>query len=189
MIIYTVQPINVWIHLKTHQHFDADIRKSHLIYNRSKLDFKQALDAYMWLAKQYTLKTSKPIKVPVWAWVKYNDQTDLFKANIPKYYDNQAMLKLDVPKDKLLLSDFDLWNLCLDYCYIGKDEQDMDAFYSHCDRLDKNAYDDAVMQSWQKIFDTQNSQSVQAILPHLELKDVQAVQIRRQNHKAKIIEL
>lgn len=50
-------------------------------------------------------------------------------------------------------------------------------------------YNESVIKSWQRIFNVHkaDTDTVQAVLPYLDLNWVEAVQIRRNNHRTKII--
>lgn len=190
MLLYTIQTYKAWVQLKTHGKYVADFHKSDFLYGQNKDDeYPQGIFAYKWLMDQYKTKSGVKIDSMVWAWSKYHDKTDLFNEPMRKYYPNQAMLKLDVPGNLVLLSDFYLWNRCLNFGYIGEDEQDEDAFYSYCDAMDEDTYTSKVTESWQRIFNTAKSPSVQAMIPYIDKQWVKAVQIRRNNHKTKVIKL
>lgn len=45
MILYTIQPESIWIHLKTHEHFYAELNKSLFLLKSSRKtpDFNQGI--------------------------------------------------------------------------------------------------------------------------------------------------
>lgn len=188
MILYTVQPESIWIHLKTHGHFYADLNKSLFLYEDND-PFEAGIFAYRWMIKQYQQKCCHSMTTPIWAWKTYQGKTKLFKAHQNKYYFNQAMLKIDVPDDYVLLSDFEDWNICLNCGYVGTSDRDYDRFFAIEDQLSQTEYRKQVIDSWNRIFNVKDKPYVQAVIPYLDLNWVKAVQIKRKNHRPKIITL
>lgn len=139
--------------------------------------------------EQYKKRTGHNIKTAVWCWQKYDGKTDLFNIGMHKYSKNQAMIKMDVPNDLVLLSDFEDWNSCLNYGYIGKTEEDTEDFYGWCDMLKPEDYNQMVTDSWQRVFQLRNKDYIQAIIPYIDKKWIKEIQIRRTNHKTKILKL
>lgn len=178
------------MHIKTHGRFYADLDKSPLLHDRSGvLDFEQGLYAYQWMIKQYKKRIKYDINAPVWCWYRYNGKTDLFNIGMHKYCENQAMFKLDVPDNLILYSDFENWNSCLNYGYIGKDDEDTEDFYSCCDMMTPENYKTAVTDSWKRVFQVDKAKYVQAIIPYIDKHWIKEVQIRRENHRAKILKI
>lgn len=148
LILYSIQPLSIWVHIKTHGRFDADLDKSPLLHDRNgRLDFEQGLYAYQWMNKQYQKCTKHDIQTAVWCWQKYDGKNDLFNIGMHKYSNNQVMIKMDVPDDLVLLSDFEDWNGCLNYGYIGENEEDTEDFYGRCDMLKSDDYNQRVVDS------------------------------------------
>lgn len=188
MILYSIQELSAWIHLKTHGKYFADQKKSLFLYGDGD-EYQEGIIAYDWLKNQYLKRKHIDTSALVWAWQKYNNKTDLFEAKMNRYYPNQAMIKLNVPDNIPLLSDFDDWNCCLNYGYVGENEQDIDDFYSGCDMMNAKDYNECVIKSWQRIFNIHKADidTIQAVLPYLDLNWVEAVQIRRDNNRTKTI--
>lgn len=188
MILYTIQPESIWIHLKTHGHFYAELNKSLFLYEDND-PFEAGIFAYRWMIKQYQQKCCHSMTSPIWAWKIYQGKTKLFKAHQNKYYFNQVMLKIDVPDDYVLLSNFEDWNIVLNRGYVGLSDQDYDRFFTIEDQLSQTEYQKQVINSWNRIFNVKDKSYVQAVIPYLDLNWVKAVQIKRENHRPKIIKL
>lgn len=141
------------------------------------------------MISQYKKRIKYDINAPIWCWFRYNNKTDLFNIGIHKYCKNQAMLKLDVPDNLILYSDFYKWNDCLNYSYIGETEEDSEDFYGWCDMLKDDDYNQMVTNSWEHIFQVDHAKYIQAIIPYIDKRWVKEVQIRRENHKSKILKL
>lgn len=71
MILYTVQPESIWIHLKTHEHFYADLNKSLFLYEDND-HFETGIFAYRWMIQQYQQKCCYSMTAPIWAWKAYS---------------------------------------------------------------------------------------------------------------------
>ena len=190
MILYSIQPLSIWVDIKTHGRFCADLDRSTLLHNRNgKLDFEQGLYAYKWMIKQYKKRTGHNIKTAIWCWKKYNGKADLFNIGMHKYSDNQAMIKMDVPDDLVLLSNFEDWNSCLNYDYIGETEEDTEGFYGWCDMLKGDDHNQMVTDSWKCIFQVDHAKYIQAIIPYIDKKWIKEAQIRRTNHQTKTLKI
>lgn len=74
MILYTIQPESIWIHLKTHGHFYAELNKSLLLYEDND-PFEAGIFAYQWMIRQYQQKCCYSMTTPIWAWKTYSKKT------------------------------------------------------------------------------------------------------------------
>ena len=73
------------------------------------------LNAYDWMAGKLEEKTGvRPYRWPRWVWIKFEGKEDYF--SIGKCLSDSftigdfVLLTLDIPEERLLLSDFDLWH-------------------------------------------------------------------------------
>lgn len=142
--------------------------------------------AFHWMIRQMTERLGPPprgSRYPVWAWSAYNGQRaprpDLrCRAHLPRGTKG-ARIEIDVPEERVLLSDFDRWHLVLYGVYLCDDEEDDR-------RFEAGPYDRAsVQQSWQRIFELgrgdpacygpPSARSIQATLWSIRLDDVRDI--------------
>lgn len=88
-----------------------------------------------------------------------------------------------------MLSDFEDWNSCLNYGYIGETEEDTEDFYGWCDMLKGDDHNQMGVDSWQRVFQLKDKNYIQAIIPYIDKKWIKEVQIRRTNHQTKTLKM
>lgn len=126
--------------------------------------------AYHWMAVQMRKRIGDPplpeIQYPVWAWYQYGSgkwrkpvlsQETVSCGDSPSGV--EVMMELDIPDDKALLSDFDLWHIPLNYSsYLVRPRwrrfKRMEKRFGYKDLPNyppelQNIY----FRSWEKIFD------------------------------------
>ena len=72
-------------------------------------------DAYSWMSKQLSEKTSPAPEgavYPIWGWIRYGGKP--FSSRKYDYEDGMVLIKAEVPDDMILASDFDEWHFVLD---------------------------------------------------------------------------
>lgn len=96
--------------------------------------YEDFLPAYKWLRAQMRkrLGAGATQGYPVWVWYQYSDAShrrpDLrHTAHLPKGVQG-VRIELEVPEDKLLLSDFELWHYPLNNWYLPCSEADGERF-------------------------------------------------------------
>ena len=77
---------------------------------------------------------------------------------VPKnrYYSNQACIELELPANKILLSDFDLWHVVLMDGFVPPDDMDFEKYSREDDRIEglpELEKQKIIEKSWQHIFD------------------------------------
>ena len=89
---------------------------------------------YRWMASQLALKAGPPpegVEFPVWAWKKVDGHDD-GKPDMRRwrttYVEQVVRLQLEIPEEKVLLSDFDNWHIPLNLGYFSKTEAETDEF-------------------------------------------------------------
>lgn len=91
------------------------------------------LQAYNWISNKLEEKTKKrPCKFPRWVWVKEEGKEctrTIGQCLEESFYEGDyVLLTLDVPEERLLLSDFDLWHHPLNGWPLFDEEEESDAF-------------------------------------------------------------
>ena len=167
MIIYSFQSKEIINFIVNHQIYITDINLFKNHYNNSNEDFKEWKDAYDWLCKKMIQKIGKPddpkIKYPVWGWHTYNwacpPKFDVKNIkSLPYENDWEVMLKLNIPDNKVVLSDELQWtsgplnNFFLCSKYITSDEE-FDNEYNAFESLSISEKQKAIYKSWDIIFD------------------------------------
>jgi len=126
MILWTIQTLQAWKVLESKGFLQCGAA-------HAKPDF---LTAYRWMAGQMRRRLawspSDREVLPVWAWYQWQNsrgrKPDLrFKAHLPAGTDG-VRLELEVRRDSVLLSDFDLWHCVLNRCYLPISAEDDAAF-------------------------------------------------------------
>lgn len=128
--------------------------------------------AYQFMADKLNKIDKKPdyIMYPRWAWYMIDGSTNLDNVNplhyVSKPNEKTYVLKLDIDRNKVLLSDFGLWHCCLNGYPIWDNEQEDDAFDNFMSVCHLKYYDalvetenknillikNKIMNTWDKIF-------------------------------------
>lgn len=163
--LWTIQPIEWYKRLLTDGIIYGDAKLSDW-YTERELGFRFAYD---WLMGEMEKRISpRPFAdaVPVWAWYHYlnskKKRPDLRCAGHLTKGEKGVRIEFIKPENQILLSDFDLWHLGLNYCYIAETEEKNDVFdellKSHSVKfIDRGKYppiaQKMVVDSWQKVLD------------------------------------
>lgn len=188
MRVWTRQPWNVWLYLKKHGIFYADESKSRFLYWNGKLMEKRFLDAYRWMDQQIKERISLPPKgvtTPIWCWYTQEEPGEI---NRTIEFPNQVWLELEIPKERILLSSFDLWHCVLGNFPIYEETEDYDEKYvNDIDKLPEAEQRQLIEQSWEKIFDVKDDDKwLQGCMWELKYDDVVKVIHHHDNHRLKI---
>ncbi len=128
MKLYTVQPLAVYDLLRQEQRYQS----RPLAYPESTLSFFQdgfqIPVAYDWMIAKMTergLTRPHPEVYPIWAFYRWEGVARP-KPDLRSYYikasgsqGRQVLLTVDIPDERVLLSDYFAWYSCLNYCYAG----------------------------------------------------------------------
>lgn len=158
MILWTFQPYKIYNQVIQNGEYICDPNKSPMLELDDEDNDNRFTRAYQWLIKQMEdnigPRPSK-VKVPVWAWYRWG-----YKHQPPNFSSesNNAItvcMKLKIPDEQVLLSDFDLWHMVLGRSYIGNatSQTEFDKEEKWFDSLSKNEAEEIMKKSWQKIFD------------------------------------
>ena len=153
----------------------------------------ELLDAYDWLNTYLEEKDAKPedVDYPIWAWYRHNSKEkkpDLRRAEYDAPGTKCVCLELEVPDEKVLLSDYDNWHAVLNQWWLddSKNEEEWDKLHEWYDRLPLEERKTLMEKSWEKIFDIElreditnwnsNGEYVQAVFWELKKEYVKKVQ-------------
>ena len=185
MLLWTMQPVEVYDALKKNGVYRCDITKS------DYASYEQFTDAYDWMKEQLTDRCGNPkhIKDMVWAWHTYDGKhkkPDLRHTGFGKKGEKEVCLEIDIPDNEVLLSDFDEWHNVLNrwFCDNSQNEEEWEHIQEELDNLPGDVRDKKIRESWQRIFDIKqyktdwrsNGYYVQAVFWELKLEQIKKVQ-------------
>jgi hypothetical protein len=141
MILWTIQ------HLKAYEEMcnlgTLRANKEHLAFDG------EFIDAYRWMSLKMTEKIGEApngIEFPVWAWYQWEGKRkrpDMRTHNLCEVKGTPiVLLTIDVPEEKVLLSDFDYWHCVLN---------NSDLIFPHSDTIFYT--EQKKQESWENIFD------------------------------------
>lgn len=117
MILWTFQPYSVYEELMETGEYICNPKES-----INLVDDDVFFKAYQWMIQQMKFKIGNPpagVKYPVWAWYRWS-----YKHQPPEF-DSQSRnnisvcMKIKIPDDQVVLSDFDHWHHVLNQWYLG----------------------------------------------------------------------
>ena len=149
MRLWTFQPIGTVAKIKSEGTFRTD-------HTMSDPDYTEA---YHWLADQMVEKgITKPEGVifPVWAWYAYEGEHKKPDMRKPMFsgFKNSELIELEIPDEKVLLSDYDKWHYVLNDSWYD-DSRNIEEWESMTAWFDRQPYHkraEMKRESWKKIF-------------------------------------
>lgn len=119
--------------------------------------------AYQWMSQQLAQRIEPPppgVRYPLWVWRYCHSRTkpkpDLRYSGLDRRGSKRVLLTLNIPEDKVLLSDFDGWHCVLNECYHADNDTDWERFENLEKTLPPAMQQILIEQSWHKIFDWQS---------------------------------
>lgn len=173
MRLITIQPLDVLAILKKTGRFFCSYAETVDVENESNGDIS---NAYAWYIDQMRARVGaapEGVYYPVWAWYK-NDIDSLRDGSWGEAGEIYAVIEFEVEDERVLLSDFDEWHGPLNNapCCDGETYEEQRASYDAISA----AGEEAVRESWSKIFDVSKSECIQATIWELRSEDVIAVE-------------
>ena len=191
MKLWTIQSIDVWEKLKEEEIISCDTKLAvHL-----KDEEYSFLESYNWMRKEMINRIgdspNKSNIYPIWGWYinrGLNKKPDLRRSAYGPSGEQMVCMELEIPDNKMLLSDFDLWHFVLNNWYLGDstNEEEQDEEWRWLDTLSEEEKQKEIEASWDRIFDVDktsiNTYStfgdyIQATFWELKLSEVINVQI------------
>jgi hypothetical protein len=156
-----MQPIDV---------YDILMRDGVFTCDHNKVGEPSFLDRYWWLNKQLDKKDPKPesVEYPVWAWYRFDGKEkkpDLRHSCYSYHGDKMVCIELEIPDEKVLLSDFDLWHFPLndwwlyDCFYPNYGEKEYDKDHEWFKNLSPEEQQVEKEKSWERIFNIEPFES------------------------------
>lgn len=185
--------------IQTTEFYDT-LQKNGVVYcDRESWFCQEYRDMYDWMAnemrKHIGIPPQKKVRYPIWAWYQYTSRKKPRPPISSNMLDSDqkegVMLEIEIPDDKVLLSDFGLWHVPLNGHPISDDKKLMkrfDAFRAvHGGSCDFEDYPEDlkndIMVTWSVIFDLRTklrrwvakamwNRSIQACFWELKLEQV-----------------
>jgi len=118
-------------------------------------------DEYKWMIRKMVDRIGPPpegVQHPVWAWYKQNDKhhkPDLRSARwgYGPGDEDYVCIEIEMPDEKVLLSDFDVWHIILNHGLISETEEEdrkQQALFDAMDSEHQALYRDT---NWERVFD------------------------------------
>ena len=161
MRLWTIQPPEVFEKLQKDGRFVCDHRYEDVAlwhYN----DY-----AYDWLAEQLRQRIGEPpegVKYPIWAWHTMDwkhKKPDLRYGGYAKRGEKRILIEIEIPDDKVVLTDFDAWHYVLSDWYFDDagSKEEWDSIHQWYDALPSDKQKEVKERSWLKIFDISKYES------------------------------
>ncbi len=145
---------------------EIDIINNHgRLVTDAKLVDSDFILAYNWIATELEVRIKKPykdIRYPVWAWKCWDSERSCkpdLRVRWGHKNEELVLLKLDIPDELLLHSDYQLWHHVLNRWYLPIDEKDQKNFEEVLRKDGINniwpfpePYQSQVINSWKRIF-------------------------------------
>jgi len=159
MILWTFQPASILEEIERTGTFRCDPDRSFNLTKENSLKGQ-----YAWLMDQMGKRIGprpEGVSYPVWAWHTWDferrcpdsDSGAFLESREPK-----AALTLDLPEDRLVLTDFDAWQLVMNGNYVSdliSSEADFERTLSWLEGLSEEDLRKETELSWQRVFDTE----------------------------------
>lgn len=182
MILWTIQPLEVYDQIQEIGVYHCDFEKSFL---------NDCQDQYDWLVRQMKRRIGNPpksVSYPVWAWYMWEGvrkKPDLRRERWGNGWKGErfACLQIEVPEERIVLSDFDSWSIILLHGLLSDSEEEdtrLEIEYNSLTEAEKNAYRD---RNWERAFElsyvdndwVHRGDSIQATFWELRKEDIQKV--------------
>ena len=156
MKLWTVQPKAALDALAQTGVFRCQREKSYNLTKPGSLE-----KPYQWMMEQMRRRIGPPparVEYPVWAWHTWEfarRAPDVDSAAFLRRTEEKALLTLDVPEDRALLSDFDAWQMALQGFYVAGDlpDAEYDALLERLESLTEAELRRETENSWVRVFD------------------------------------
>lgn len=188
MILWTMQPIEIWKMIQDTGVYRCNPRKSSM----PELQFTEK---YEWLIRQMQKRIGPPpdgVTYPVWAWYQQNGKHKKPDLRSERWGygpgdEDYVCIEFEVPDNQVLLSDFDVWHIILNNGLISETEEEderQEKYYESLTAEEQKAYKE---KNWERVFDItpldnhwiRRGDWVQATLWELRKENIRAVRFFR----------
>lgn len=150
MKLWSIQPLIVW----------EKLQKNGVLHTRANFVDQDFLPAYRWMAAQMQQRIDPAPHVnalPFWAWFQAygakQPKPDLRRRGHLPAGSSGVRLTLQMPSEKVLLSDFELWHYVLNSWYLPTSLIDGDRFEKNHNAKPATEQQAMTRKSWLRIFD------------------------------------
>ena len=188
MILWSAQPKEVLRLLKSGKSFRCDGRKATCLRTKNMGPYAPGgwdssfHEPYKWMVKQMKKRgIQKDNRFPVWGWYKYHSPNPGCRVppingtyGLKSWAKGQYRLKLRIPDEYVLLSDYDQWHEPLNNMFCGHSDHICRMITLEANKTwPQEKIDRLKHKSWEKIFDLdldnlEKNQGVQACFPSIE---------------------
>lgn len=183
MILWTVQPEEVYKVLQETGRFVCDINKSENATNSDGSLDANFVKAYKWLSWKLEKKCAKPegVKFPIWAWYEFDGRNEM--PNLGDYYyessvnQDLVMIEVEIPDEQIVLScEFDWTVYCLNDAYYNDgNDYHWDEINKWYESLSSEEKEREKLKSWEKVLVVDGKKWVQAIFWELRREQIRKV--------------
>ena len=152
MILWTIQPPEIYDIIKETGVFHCD---------PALISMPEFAGAYDWLATEMIKRVGPPpegVTYPVWAWHTWygkREKPDLrrMRWETGDAGEKQVCLEIDIPDDKVLLSDYDAWHAVLNDWLLSDSEEESDQLEAYLETLSTEEKAAFKHKNWKRVFD------------------------------------
>lgn len=191
MRLWTRQHVSVLEEIKKNRYYFA--KKEHIeLKNDTISDYY--LELYHWYIKRAEkfVKRERNDQYPIWASTNYKDRLQVVE--------DTYLFELEVPEDRVVITDFDKWGYVVNYWYVPEDKEDE---RKHNEELKKmgigdesaivmghkgNFYPllrDKILKSWNRIFEIESHKGAMTQATLWEIKKEWIIKV--ENCEGKVI--
>ena len=194
LTLYTSISETEYEQLQTIGNLTCDEKNLHVCVNEDEETFRLP---YQFMASKLRNKCPSKLIYPKWAYLTYNGQNKKFPKSVFRSGEKWFyLLKIQKPEKEVLLSDIDLYTICLNKDKICQNQKEADEFYNKVDKYELEIYNifsaendinpkalelrKEIIESWDWIFDINNTndymvyknKTIQAVFWELRKEDV-----------------
>ena len=182
MILWTIQPIEVYELIQR-------IGVYHCDYEKSDMNYLQ--EQYDWLVREMKERIGEPpegVSYPVWAWYMWEGtrkKPDLRRERWGNGWKGErfACMEIDILEERFILSDFNTWSIILLNGLLADTEEKVEALEKECEALPSEAQKEYKYRNWENVFDLtyvdngwiHRGDSIQATFWELRKEDIKKV--------------
>ena len=182
MILWTIQPIEVYELIQKTGIYRCTIEKS--IFNDCK-------EQYDWLVREMKERIGEPLEgvsYPVWGWYMWEGvrkKPDLRRERWGNGWKGErfACMEIDIPEEKLILSDYDTWSIILIDGLLADTEEEEESLEKEYEAMPPEARREYKYRNWKNVFDLayvdngwiHRGDSIQATFWELRKEDIKKV--------------
>lgn len=156
MILWTFQPASIMEEIEKTGTFRCDPARSFNLTKENDLKSQ-----YAWLMEQMEKRIGRRpegVTYPVWAWHTWDFQRRMPDPDSGAFLESRepkAALTLEIPEDRVVLTDFDAWQLVMNGNYLSDIIESEEAFERQLSWLENLSEEELLKEterSWQRVF-------------------------------------